>query len=232
MKKIIIFIPFFLFSELLCAEQFWDYMSQEWESVERWHEQNDSSSFHSKDDILRMKEVEVNGIYYVDVRLKLDTSGQYSVTHFRKKLSDTESEMLRKIKSRNCGLVDTLGRLSAHNASTKAKEILRSINNGVSSSEFQVHYEDVTYCLVSKPISFTDPGFVFRYLFIKNGAIQLIADTRGDSYTSKLFGITEFTDTKFGLIENGIFIEKTIADINFEKDYVLQLIKEETVTYF
>ncbi|RKZ83041.1 MAG: hypothetical protein DRR19_19710 [Candidatus Parabeggiatoa sp. nov. 1] len=166
----------------------------------------DSPSFSSDNNLLLMPEVNVNGRFIVNVRLKLETNGQYVVEDFTA-LSDDEEAFLVKIKSLPCGPADTLGRLAARNAFVNGNE---------------------SYCLVSNPTFTIEGGRIVRYLLIENGTVQIVVDNRLDGYGVCCFhSVVGFTELQFGFMEDGVFIEQTAIDqIDFERKYILQLIGE------
>lgn len=166
----------------------------------------DGVSFDSSDNMLLIPAISVNDRFVANGRLKLETNGQFVIEGFIE-LSDNENTILEKIESLPCGPADLLGRLAARNAFVSGDE---------------------SYCLVKESIITTEGGSIFEYILIENGNAQFITDNRLDSFSTCCFeSESEFTQVKFGFIENDVFTEQTAVDqIDFDREYILQMTGE------
>lgn len=163
----------------------------------------ESVFYSSALNLLFLPEVKINGQMYIKGVLKLDDNGQYTVNSLTQ--LDTEQKvLLDKTKSIPCGPADTLGRLAAY----------RSFIDGSNS-----------YCLV-KLTTTVEGGIILRYLFIENGQVQTITDTRDDAFAGCCLFLrsTQYNDVQFGYLEADVLVEQNkLADINFERDYLLKI---------
>ena len=116
----------------------------------------DSASYSSSDNTLKLPDVSVNEQIWVNVKLKLDTNGQYVVEDYEK-LSDSEELILVKMNTFSCGTDDILGKLAAKNAFISGNK---------------------NYCLKKEPVTGDEPGYCQSYLIIENEDMQIATDCR------------------------------------------------------
>lgn len=168
-----------------------------------------SPTFYAQNSNLYLPEVKIDDQLYSDIYIKLNANGAYSIAHFET-LDSNEQEILTKINTCICGPSDTLGKFSAK----------KSFDSG-----------DKNYCLAQKPFTGTDPGSYQYFLFIENGTIEFAVDKRTAMYEADNFSsTTNYTDLKFGYMDGDIFVEVTsLEQIDFEKIYILQLLKDGEV---
>ena len=89
---------------------------------------------------------------------------------------------------------------------------------------------NTNYCLVKTLLTTIEGGRILSYLFIENGLASIIIDARDDTFRGccqHLYSI-QYNNMQFAYTQKEAFIEQsTLADIDFERNYILMLTGNE-----